>query len=184
MSSENAVASPRMANEELGAVFDAHVAAEFVDLDLDATMATMSSDPYVYHLPAMTGGVGFEDVREFYGAHFIGKWPQDVAITPVSRTVGENQVVDELVLSFTHDIEMPQLLPGVAPTGRHVKLAFCVVVGFEEGKVHHEHIYWDHASLLAQIGLIDPSQLPVTGAEQAENVLNARTHALNQLIQE
>jgi carboxymethylenebutenolidase len=173
-----------MANKELGAVFDAHVAAEFVHLNLDATMATMSSDPYVYHLPAMTGGVGFEDVREFYGAHFIGKWPQDVEITPISRTVGADQVVDELVLSFTHDIEMPQLLPGVAPTGRKVKLAFCVVVGFEDGKVHHEHIYWDQGSLLAQIGLIDPADFPVSGAEQAENVLDPRAHALNQLIQE
>lgn len=173
-----------MANEELGAVFDAHVAAEFVDLDLDATMATMSADPYVYHLPAMTGGVGSEAVRQFYGDHFIGKWPRDVEITPVSRTVGERQVVDELVLSFTHDVEMPQLLPGVAPTGRNVRLAFCVVVGFEDGKVHHEHIYWDQASLLAQVGLLDPAQLPVTGAEQAETVLDPRAHTLNQLIRE
>jgi carboxymethylenebutenolidase len=173
-----------MAGHDIGAVFDEHVAAEFVDLDLDATMATMSADPYVYHLPAMTGGVGFDDVRRFYGDHFIGKWPRDVEITPVSRTIGGDQVVDELVLSFTHDIEMPQLLPGVAPTGRRVRVAFCVVVGFENGKVHHEHIYWDQASLLTQIGLLDPSVLPVTGPEQAETVLDPRAHALNQLIRE
>ena len=171
-----------MANDGLGAVFDAHVTAEFVEMDLDATMATMSADPYVYHLPSMTGGVGFDDVRQFYGDHFIRKWPEDVEITPVSRTIGESQVVDELVLSFTHDLVMPQLLPGVAPTGRHVRLAFCVVVGFEDGKVHHEHIYWDQASLLAQVGLIDPAQLPVTGSEQAENVLDPRAHPLNELI--
>jgi carboxymethylenebutenolidase len=171
-----------MANDGLGAVFDAHVAAEFVEMDLEATMATMSADPYVYHLPAMTGGVGFDDVRRFYGDHFIGKWPEDVVITPVSRTIGESQVVDELVLEFTHDIEMPQLLPGVAPTGRHVRLAFCVVVGFEHGKVRHEHIYWDQASLLAQVGLIDPAELPVTGSEQAETVLDPRAHPLNELI--
>jgi carboxymethylenebutenolidase len=173
-----------MAKDDIGAVFDAHVAAEFVDLDLDATMATMTDDPYVNHVPVMTGGLGFEGVRAFYGAHFIGKWPQDVQITPVSRTLGEHQVVDELVLEFTHDIEMPQLLPGVAPTGRHVRLAFCVVVGFENGKVHHEHIYWDQASLLVQVGLIDPADFPVTGAEQAENVLDPRAHPLNQLIRE
>jgi carboxymethylenebutenolidase len=168
--------------QDIASVFDEHVAAEFVDLDLDATMATMTDDPYVYHLPAMTGGVGLEGVRDFYGNHFIGKWPTDVEITPVSRTVGENQVVDELVLSFTHDIEMPQLLPGIPPTGWHVRLAFCVVVGFAEGKVAHEHIYWDQASLLAQIGLLDPAKLPVTGAEQAENVLDPRAHPLNELI--
>jgi carboxymethylenebutenolidase len=172
------------ARQDLAGVFDDHVAAEFVDMDVDATMATMSADPYVYHLPSMTGGVGSENVRRFYGAHFIGKWPADIEITPVSRTVGDAQVVDELVLSFTHDIEMPQLLPGVAPTGKHVRLAFCVVVGFEDGKVSHEHIYWDQASLLVQVGLIDSAALPVTGAEQAENVLDARTHALNRLIRE
>jgi carboxymethylenebutenolidase len=160
------------------------VAAEFVDLDLDATMATMTDDPYVNHVPVMTGGVGREAVRTFYGRHFIGKWPADIDITPVSRTVGEAQVVDELVLSFTHDIEMPQLLPGVEPTGRHVRLAFCVVVAFEDGKVAHEHIYWDQASLLTQVGLLDPADFPVTGAEQAENVLDPRAHALNQLIRE
>ena len=166
----------------IGAVFDEHVAAEFVDMDLDATMATMTGDPYVFHLPAMTGGVGATAVREFYGDHFIGKWPTDIAITPVSRTVDENQVVDELVLCFTHDIEMPQLLPGVAPTGRPVQLAFCVVVGFEDGKVAHEHIYWDQASLLVQVGLLDPGELPVTGAEQAENVRDPLAHPLNKLI--
>jgi carboxymethylenebutenolidase len=167
---------------DLGAVFDNHVAAEFVDMDLEATMATMTDDPYVNHVPVMTGGVGFEHVRRFYGDHFIGKWPQDIEITPVSRTVGEDQVVDELVLAFTHDIEMPQLLPGVAPTGKHVQLAFCVVVGFEGGKVSHEHIYWDQASLLTQVGLLDSAELPVTGAEQAENVLDPRAHPVNELI--
>jgi carboxymethylenebutenolidase len=171
-----------MANQELGAVFDAHVAAEFVDLDLDATMATMTADPYVNHVPVMTGGVGSESVRQFYGDHFIGKWPQDIQITPVSRTMGEDQVVDELVLSFTHDVEMPQLLPGIAPTGRQVKLPFCVVVRFEDGRVAHEHIYWDQASLLVQVGVLDPTGLPITGAEQAENVLDPRAHPLNALI--
>jgi carboxymethylenebutenolidase len=167
---------------DIGAVFDDHVAAEFVDMDLDATMATMTDDPYVNHVPVMTGGVGFEGVRRFYGDHFIGKWPKDIEITPVSRTVGEDQVVDELVLSFTHDIVMDQLLPGIAPTGRHVQLPFCVVVRFEDGKVAHEHIYWDQASLLVQIGLLDPADLPVTGAEQAWNVLDPRARPLNELI--
>jgi carboxymethylenebutenolidase len=176
------MATDRSDRRDIAAVFDDHVAAEFVDMDLDATMATMTADPYVNHVPVMTGGVGFEGVRQFYGAHFIGKWPRDIEITPVSRTVGEDQVVDELVLSFTHDIEMDQLLPGVAPTGKYVQLAFCVVVGFEDGKVAHEHIYWDQASLLAQVGLLDPAVLPVTGAEQAANVLDPRAHPLNELI--
>jgi carboxymethylenebutenolidase len=116
----------------------------------------------------MTGVVGFEGVRRFYGAHFIRKWPQDTELTPVSRTVGEDQLVDEILLSFTHDVEMDALLPGVPPTGRAVRLPVCVVVKFEGGRVAHEHIYWDQASLLVQIGLLDPGDLPVTGAEQAE----------------
>jgi len=169
---------------DIATVFDDHVAAEFVARDLDAAMATMAPDPYVYHVPAMTGGDGHDGVRSFYGTHFIGKWPEDTAITPVSRTVGENQVVDELILSFTHDIEMDAILPGVPPTGRHVTLPFCVVVGFVDGKVKHEHIYWDQASALAQIGVIDAAALPVTGAEQASNLTERRAQPMNRLLTE
>jgi carboxymethylenebutenolidase len=171
-----------MQQPDIAEVFDQHVAAEFVLRDLDAAMATMTEDPYVNHVPVMTGGVGFEGVRRFYGDHFIGKWPEDTEIAPVSRTIGEQQVVDELVISFTHDVEMDQLLPGVAPTGRPVRLAFCVVVRFDGDRVAHEHIYWDQASLLVQIGLLDPRGLPVTGVEQAENVLDPRAHPLNELL--
>jgi carboxymethylenebutenolidase len=171
-----------MERAEIAAVFDEHVSSEFVHLDLERTMATMTDDPYVNHVPVMTGGVGREEVRAFYGRHFIGKWPADIEITPVSRTVGEVQVVDELVLSFTHDIEMDQLLPKVAPTGKHVQLPFCVVAKFDGDKLAHEHIYWDQASLLVQVGLLDPTGLPVTGAEQAENVLDPRARPLNELM--
>jgi carboxymethylenebutenolidase len=167
---------------DIATVFDDHVAAEFVARDLDAAMATMAPDPYVYHVPAMTGGDGYDDVRTFYGTHFIGKWPDDTAITPVSRTVGEHQVVDELILSFTHDVEMDAILPRVPPTGKRVTLPFCVVVGFEDGKVEHEHIYWDQASALVQVGLIDPDGLPVTGGEQAANVLERRSQPMNRLL--
>jgi carboxymethylenebutenolidase len=169
-------------SSDIAAVFDAHVAAEFAERDLDAAMATMADDPYVYHVPVMTGGVGTEQVRRFYGQHFIGKWPDDIEIEPVSRTVGPDQVVDELVISFTHTVEMDAILPRVPPTGKRVTIAFCVVVGFEDGKVKHEHIYWDQASALAQVGLIDPAKLPVTGGEQAENLLERRAQPLNRLL--
>jgi carboxymethylenebutenolidase len=167
---------------EIGSVFDAHVAAEFVERDLDAAMATMAADPYVYHVPPMTGGVGTEDVRRFYGDHFIGKWPDDTEITPVSRTVGATQVVDELIMAFTHTVEMDAILPGVPPTGRRVRMPVCVVVGFDEGKVAYEHIYWDQASLLVQIGLLDPKDFPVTGAAQAEPLLDRDAAPLNELL--
>jgi carboxymethylenebutenolidase len=169
-------------NPDIAAVLDQHMAAEFAQGDLDAAMATMTADPYVYQVPVMTGGVGFDEVRHFYGQHFIGKWPQDTEITPVSRTVGEDQVVDEIVVSFTHDIEMDHFLPAVPPTGRSVRLPVCVVVKFEGGKVAHEHIYWDHASLLVQVGLLDRGDLPVTGAEQAENLFDPRARPTNELM--
>ncbi len=153
-------------------MFDAHTEAEFKTRDIDVTMATMSERPHVTHVPVMTGGHGTEAVRKFYETWFIGHWPDDTEITPLSRTVGESSVVDELIISFTHDCEMPALLPGVAPTGRKVVIPFVVVVGFEGGKVAFERIYWDQASMLVQLGLIDPTSLPVTGSEQAARVLD------------
>jgi carboxymethylenebutenolidase len=167
---------------DLAGVLDDHLAAEFDTLDLDATMATMTDDPYLNHVPVMTGGIGREQVRRFYGEVFIGHWPADTTVQRVSRTVGTGQVVDELVMSFTHDIVMGALLPGVPPTGRPVRLAVCVVAGFRNGKLDHEHIYWDQASLLAQVGLLDPAGLPVLGAEQADKLLAPRAIPANALL--
>ncbi|EUA12907.1 putative carboxymethylenebutenolidase [Mycobacterium kansasii 732] len=116
---------------DLGAIFDEHVAHEFVAKDLAATMATMTADPYVNHVPTMMGGVGAAGVAEFYGQYFIGHWPEDTRIIPVCRTVGSDRVVDEMIMSFTHDIAMPTFLPNVAPTGRAVMLPVVVVMGFE-----------------------------------------------------
>lgn len=156
----------------LGAVFDAHTDAEFKTRDIEATMATMGEAPHVTHVPTMTGGHGQDEVRRFYETWFIGHWPEDTEITPVSRTVGETQVVDEIIIRFTHDCEMPALLPGVAPTGRKVAIPFVVVVGFAGGKIAFERIYWDQASMLVQLGLIDKSALPVSGAEQAARLVD------------
>jgi carboxymethylenebutenolidase len=157
---------------DLNVVFDEHVASEFVAKDVQATMATMTADPYVNHVPTMMGGVGAAAVADFYGRYFIGHWPDDTTITPVSRTVGADRVVEEMVISFTHDIPMPTFLPGVAPTGRLVLLPLVVVMGFDGPRVAYERIYWDQASLLVQIGLLDQTLLPVTGVAQAHKVLD------------
>lgn len=167
---------------DLGAVFDQHIAEEFVHHDVDKTMQTMVDEPYLDHVPVMTGGVGFEEVRRFYRDHFIFNWPRDTKVERLSRTVGVDQVVDELVVSFTHDVVMDALLPGVAPTHNYVELAHVVVMGFEGAKITHEHIYWDQASLLVQVGLLDPSGLPVTGAEQTRKLKDATSVASNTLI--
>jgi carboxymethylenebutenolidase len=171
------------AAKDLGAVFDAHVKAEFIDKDVAATMATMVPEPYLTHVPTLTGGTGRAQVERFYRDHFVGHWPDDVEVKPVSRTVGQNRVVDELVVSFTHDREMRVFLPGVAPTGRKVVLPHVVVMGFDDdGRVAYEHIYWDQATLLVQIGLLDPARLPVAGAEQARRLLDPKQPA-NEMIQ-
>jgi carboxymethylenebutenolidase len=158
---------------DLGALFDGHIAREFVDLDVDATMETMVAEPYVYCVPVMTGGSGGEGVRRFYGEHFINQIPKDAKVTPISRTIGKDQVVDELIVSFTHNTQWDYLLPGIPPTGKKVELPHVVVMKFENGKVAHEHVWWDQASLLVQVGLLDPQKLPVVGVEQARRLLRA-----------
>lgn len=157
---------------DLGAIFDRHVKHEFEDHDVEATMKTMVAEPYVYNVPTMTGGVGWDGVYRFYKNHFVGKMPADTKVERISRTVGKDQVVDELILSFTHDVEIDFMLPGIPPTGKYVQLPHVVVMKFKGKKIAHEHIYWDQASLLAQIGLLDPKRLPVTGLEQARKLLD------------
>ena len=154
---------------DLGALYDAHMQHEFVDCDLDATMETMVEQPHTYFAPTGAGGVGRPGVSNFYRDHFIGgsKWPADWAITPVSRTIGNDRLVEEFIVSFTHNVEMDYILPGVAPTGKRVEVPHVVVVSFEGNRIAHEHIFWDQASVLVQVGLLDPDHLPVTGIEQA-----------------
>jgi carboxymethylenebutenolidase len=156
---------------DLSALFDGHVGREFADQDVDATMETMVPEPYVHCVPVMTGGVGGERVRRFYSDHFINQIPKDANVTLISRTIGKDQIVVELVLSFTHDTQWDYLLPGIPPTGKRVDLPHVVVMKFENGKVAHERLYWDQASLLVQVGLLNPADLPVVGVEQATRLL-------------
>lgn len=158
-------------------VFQQHMNAEMTG-DIEATMATMTDTPYVNHVPVMTGGVGREGVRHFYTNHLVGKFfPPDAELINVSRTVGEDQLVEEVVLKFTHTEPVDWMLPGVSPTGKRVEVAVVVIIKFENGKVAHEHIYWDQASVLVQLGLLDPSGLPVSGGESAHKVLDPKLPA-------
>jgi carboxymethylenebutenolidase len=166
---------------DLEKLWDAHTNYEFVTRDVAATMRTMVAEPYVNHVPVMTGGVGARDLARFYANHFIPKCPKDIAMVPVSRTIGADRVVDEMVVSFTHDTEIDWMLPGVAPTGRRVEVPLVAIVGFRGDKLYHEHIYWDQASVLLQIGLLDPQGLPVAGAETAHKLLD-ETQPSNSLM--
>ncbi|HKW97246.1 MAG TPA: ester cyclase [Bryobacteraceae bacterium] len=158
----------------LSELWEEHTAHEFSTRDTERTLATMVEDAYVNHVPVMTGGRGKGELRAFYSTDFIPRMPPDTKLTPVSRTVGEDQLVDELIFSFTHTEEMPWMLPGVAPTNRHVEVPLVVIVKFRDGKLAHEHIYWDQASVLQQIGLITDPKLPVRGAETALKVRDPR----------
>ncbi len=169
------------AQKSLSAKWDEHVKYEFATRDTEDTLKTMVPDAYVNHVPVMTGGVGHDELRDFYSQRFIPQMPPDTSMTPVSRTIGVDRVVDEMVFEFTHTIKMDWMLPGVAPTNKHVKVPLIVVVHFRNGKLAHEHIYWDQASVLAQLGLIDAKTLPVAGVETAEKVLNPKRPA-NELM--
>lgn len=158
--------------QALSALWDEHVKYEFATRNTEATLATMVPDAYVNHVPVLTGGVGHEELRAFYARRFIPQMPPDTVMTPISRTIGTDQLVDEMVFTFTHTVRMDWMLPGIAPTNKHVKVALVVIVRFRDGKLAHEHIYWDQASVLVQLGLLDGAGLPVAGAESAEKVLN------------
>jgi carboxymethylenebutenolidase len=160
------------AQKALSEKWDEHVKYEFATRHTEDTLTTMVGDAYVNHVPVLTGGVGQEQLRDFYSQRFIPQMPPDTSMTPISRTIGTDRVVDEMVFEFTHTIEMDWMLPGVAPTGRHVKVPLIVVVHFRDGKLAHEHIYWDQASVLVQLGLIEKAGLPVAGVESAEKVLD------------
>jgi carboxymethylenebutenolidase len=163
-----------MPQHELIKLWEEHTAGEFVTRDTEATLTTMTDDAYVNHIPVLTGGCGKAALRHFYSYDFIPVMPPDTCLTPVSRTVGEDQLVDEMIFSFTHTQEMPWMLPGVPPSNRRVEVPLVAIVRFRDGKLAHEHIYWDQASVLKQLGLLNDPSLPVAGVESARKVLNPK----------
>ena len=153
-------------------LWEEHMRHEFATHDTEETLATMVDDAYVNHIPVLTGGVGKDALREFYSKRFIPQMPPDTEVIPVSRTIGTDQLVDEMIFKFTHTVRMDWMLPGVAPTGKRVEIPLVAIVRFRDNKLAHEHIYWDQASLLVQLGLLDPNTLPVGGIETARKVLD------------
>jgi carboxymethylenebutenolidase len=164
----------------LSSAWDQHLASEFDAKSADQALATMTADPHVNLVPLMLGARGRAELRDFYANHFLNQIPPDMEMVTVSRTIGQGRVVDELIMRFTHSIRLDWLLPGIPPTGNQVELPFVVIVQFEGDKLAHEHLYWDQASVLVQVGLLD-RQLPVRGGETAAQVLNP-TRPMNELI--
>jgi carboxymethylenebutenolidase len=170
------------AQQVLSDLWEEHMKAEFVARSADDAVAAMVEDAHVNHVPVMTGGVGREQVREFYRTSFIPQMPPDLQIIPISRTIGTERVVDEMVITATHSVQMDWLLPGLPPTGKRMEIAVVAIVTFRAGKLASEHIYWDQASVLVQLGLLDSRTLPVAGAESAQKVLDP-TLCANTLIE-
>lgn len=156
----------------LSHLWDKHCEYEFDTRNVDDTMATMVAEPYVNHIPTLTGGVGYKDLYRFYKHHFVNSNPDDTKLIPISRTIGDTQIVDELLFCFTHDREIDWLVPGIEPTGKYVEVPFVAVVKFRGDKLYHEHIYWDQATVLVQLGVLDPKGLPVAGRETAAKLLD------------
>ncbi|MBI1307771.1 MAG: carboxymethylenebutenolidase [Bacteroidetes bacterium] len=154
--------------------FQKHIDAE-IRGDLETTLATMTDNPHLNNIPTMIGGIGKEGVKAFYGnlIPFNKFFPPDLEMVPVSQTIDQNQLVDEIIFKFTHTTEVGWMLPNIPPTGKRVEIPLVVIVGFENGKVTHEHIYWDQASVLVQVGLLDPVNLPglpIHGIETAKRM--------------
>src|SRR5262247_4631800 len=162
-------------------IWNEHLRAEFSAHSADETLATMVANPRINQVPVMIGGDSKEEVYEFYDKYFLPQIPPDTEVVPVSRTIGQGRLVDEIVVRFTHTVPMDWMLPGIPPTGKRVEVALVVVVQFEGDKMRHEHLFWDQASVLVQLGLLQPEGLPVVGAEGARSLLD-RSIRLNGLI--
>ncbi|KAH7034546.1 dienelactone hydrolase [Microdochium trichocladiopsis] len=155
---------------DLETVVDTNIqasAAKFFTQDVKQTMSTFTNTtPHVTHMPTLTGGIGASELQSFYADFFVNTHPETLELTLVSRTIGVDRVVDELHVSFKHTEEMPWILPNVPPTNRRVEIMIVSIVAFKAGRLQHEHVYWDQASVLMQVGLLDPKLLPERAKEK------------------
>ena len=124
--------------------------------DLAAVMRSMADGTSVVHLPAMTGGSDRQTVESFYAEQVLPHLPADLALRRISRTVDRWRLVEETTVSFTHDRELPWLLPGIEPTFRRAEVLAIAVAGFRRMKIDSLRVLWDHATLTAQLGVTAP----------------------------
>lgn len=174
--------SESLASEKkMNDLWDTHLTSEFTHKSPEQALATMTDNPRVIITPILVGGAGTEELHTFYARHFLNQVPADMEILRLSRTIGQDRVVDEIVLRFTHDIQMDWVLPGVPATGKKLEFPMVVIVYMDGDKIAAEHLYWDNASILKQAGLLHDPKLPVLGSEVAQHMLNP-TGPLNELI--
>ena len=167
------MADPGLSPEEMAALWDAHTAAEFAEHSADAAIATMTETPELLHVPVGTGAVGKEPLRKFYAEVFIPQLPPDMSLEVISRTIGTDRLIDEFVVRFTHTIQMDWFAPGIAATGLPLVVPHVGIIAFADGKIASEHIYWDHATVLRQLGVLG-AEIPAKGRTQADPLLQRR----------
>ena len=167
---------------------------ERASMSLVKNMTQMS--PHVTLLPTLEGGVGRKKLEEFYREFFVPSLVEDFEIRLVSRTMGVNRVVDEMIVSFTHSDDVDWILPGVPPTDKFVQIPMVSIIAVLGGKLVSEHMYWDQASVLVQVGLLDPKllpknfkntglkRLPVVGAEATKQLAEPQQQRYNKLLEE
>ncbi len=157
-------------------VWESHTAAEFEHKDADAAIATMTENPVLIHVPVGTGATGREELRKFYREIFIPQIPPDAELQLLSRSVTQYRIIDEFILRLTHTVQMDWFAPGIVPTGRRLAVPHVGIIAFEDGKIRSEHIYWDQATVLLQLGVLE-GNLPVLGADQVDRLLNPEVPA-------
>ena len=157
---------------DLSALWDKHTELEFGVRSPEQTMGTMVAEPYVNHIPTMTGGVGYKDLLRFYKNHFIPKTPKDTKLVPISRTIGADRIVDEMLFCSPMTSRSTGCCPALSRPANMSRFRLVAIVRFRGDKLYNEHIYWDQASVLAQIGLLDPARLPVAGIETAKKLVD------------
>jgi carboxymethylenebutenolidase len=155
------------------ATWQQHTNAEFVLKDADAALATMTEHPHVFIVPSGIVRVGRAAVHEFYAMQFLPNIPPDLEITSLSQTFGDDRIVEEMVIRFTHTVDMDWMLPGVPATGRRAEFALVGVIRFQAGKVANEHLYWDQATVLSQLGVLDHPAV-AAGVGSAAQLLKLR----------
>ena len=174
------MSNPASEHQTVLSSWQLHLNAEFELKNAEAALATMTENAHVFLIPSGTGGMGKEGVRDFYANHFLPYIPPDVELVTVSETSGQDRLVEEYVLRFTHTLKMDWLLPGVPPTGRKVEFVLVVIIQFENGKMASEHLYWDQASLLSQLGILDTPAAAAGIASPAKLIeLSAQTGIAN-----
>ena len=133
-------------------LWEQHLRGEFVDKNEDLSLATMVDDASVMHVPTQSGGRGKAELKPYYRDVFIPSLPDELEHTVTNRVVTDDYLVEEARIRFVHTKRMDWFLPGVPPTGKPIEVDLVIVVEFRDGKMAAERIYWDHATVLRQVG--------------------------------